>query len=102
MYVANTAETARTQRQQLDFAVRNLDISERTIAGARAVLTEMEAEHAAGRKSQADVDQAKLAVANAEAGILPARADYLMKWTEFVSLVGADPAMNYLPGRYAR
>ena len=31
-----------------------------------------------------------------------ARADFLSAWSDFVSLVGADPAMGILPARYVR
>jgi outer membrane protein TolC len=95
-------ESARVQAQQLDFARRQLDIAERGLSGAEAVLKETKDEFAAGRASPADVERATLALTGAKAKIVPTRADYLMRWAEFVSLVGVDPAMNNLPVRHAR
>jgi outer membrane protein TolC len=101
-HLESVKESARAQAQQLDLARRQLDIAERTVSGAEAVLKESQDEFAAGRASAADVERAKLAVTGAKARIVPTRADYLMRWAEFVSLVGADPAMNNLPVRHAR
>ncbi len=101
-HVEATVDAARAQREQLGFAARGLDITERSIFVAQAVLKDIQGEFAVGRRAQADVDKAKFDLAKAQADILPARAEYLMKWTEFVSLVGADPAMNNLPSRYVR
>ena len=37
-----------------------------------------------------------------EANNANVRANFLARWSEFVSLAGLDPAMNHLPARYVR
>jgi outer membrane protein TolC len=102
VHIETTVDAARALHQQLGFAARALDFAERGLIGAQAYLKQVQDELAAGRMSAAEVDRAKLALLQAEVQILPARADYLNRWAEFVSLVGADPAMNHVPARYAR
>lgn len=101
-YVDETADIARHQWTKVGLAARGLELAESTLGTARAVLKLVEGEFAARRALQADVDRAQQAVRQAEANILPVRADYLMTWATFVSLVGADPAMQKLPARYVR
>jgi outer membrane protein TolC len=102
VHVETTVDAARALHQQLGFSARSLDIAERGLVGAQTYLKQVQDEHAAGRMSAADVDRAKLGLLQAEALILPARAEYLNHWADFVSLVGADPAMNHVPARYVR
>lgn len=101
-HIDATVDAARAQHRQLDFSARGLDIAERGLLGARALLKRVQDEQAGGRMTQGDVDRAQLALMQAESRILPARAEYLNRWAEFVSLVGADPAMNHVPARYVR
>jgi outer membrane protein TolC len=88
--------------QDLGFAARALDIAENGFGGAQALVTYQREELAQGRATEADVNAALLGLRAAEAGIIRARADYLNHWTEFVSLVGADPAQKNIPARYVR
>jgi outer membrane protein TolC len=102
IHVDAMTDAARTQHEQLGLSARQLAAAERGLDGARAVHKRAQDELAAGRAAQVDVDRARLNLLQAEARILPARIDYLNRWAEFVSLVGADPAMNHLPARYVR
>jgi outer membrane protein TolC len=101
-HIETTVEQARAQHQQLDFSAQSLDLAEMSVVGAQSTLKEVESELAAGRMARADLERARIALLRAEADILPARAEYLNRWSEFVSLVGADPAMSHVPSRYVR
>ena len=101
-YVDATADTAQYLRDQAEFAARALGFAEARLAGAKAGV-ELAKENLARKiASQDDVDLAAAGLLGTEAATMLARADYLSRWAEFVSLVGADPAMNNLPPRYVR
>ncbi len=101
-HVDESLDAARHQWTQVGFAARALDLRERAFTGAQNALKQLEEDRAAGRVTDVDIETGRQAVLGAESAILPVRADYLMQWSHFVSLVGADPAMKNLPVRYAR
>lgn len=101
-HLDESREMARHQLRQLAFATHALDLAERNFNAAEAGLSVAEDDFAHGRIAEADLAQARQARVRAAAAIVPTRADYLMRWAEFVSLVGADPVMAHLPSRYVR
>ena len=101
-YSDTTADLAHYIRQQADFSARALEFSEIRLAGALSGLAQARETLGRGRASGDEVERAEAAVLLARAENTVARAEYLNRWTEFVSLVGADPAMNHLPARYVR
>jgi hypothetical protein len=55
-----------------------------------------------GAGSRVELDAALAAFGAAELAAIYARSEYLGRWSEFLSLIGADPALNLLPSRYVR
>jgi outer membrane protein TolC len=101
-YVEATTDLAQNLRQQAEFAARGLVFAESRLAGARSTVAVAQENLGRGRAAPEEVARAEAALLNAEAVIAAVRGDYLNRWVEFVSLVGADPAMNNLPPRYVR
>jgi outer membrane protein TolC len=101
-YTEAAGDLAHYTYQQAEFAARALEFSELRLGGARTGLETARELVGRGRASADDVERAEAGLLAAEAENAKARADYLAVWTEFVSLVGADPAMKNLPSRYVR
>ncbi|MBI5766594.1 MAG: TolC family protein [Verrucomicrobia bacterium] len=101
-YVEATGDLAQYLRQQAEFASRALDFSENRLGGARTGVEQARESLSRGRASADDVERAEAGLLGAEAENAAVRAEFLNRWTEFVSLVGADPAMKNLPPRYVR
>ena len=101
-YADATADLAQNFRRQAEFAARALEFAETRLNIARAGLTFAKENLASKVASQDDVDRATVGLLAAEAATVFVRAEYLNRWTEFVSLVGADRVMNNLPPRYVR
>ena len=101
-YAEATSDLATYHRQQTEFAARALEFSELRLGGSRSGVETAKEFLGRGRASTDEVERAEAGLIRAEAENAKARADYLNSWTEFVSLVGADPVMNNLPPRYVR
>jgi len=102
MYVDSSNDLAQNLRQQVGFSARALEFVETRLVWAKTGLAGANENLVRKVASQDDVDRATGSLRAAEAAAMAARADYLNRWTEFVSHVGADPAMNNLPPRYVR
>jgi outer membrane protein TolC len=101
-YVEATADAAQNLRQLADFAARALDFAENARGGAREVFLGDREVAARGHASPDDVATSDAGVLAAETTATLARAEFLNRWADFVSLVGADPVMKLLPPRYVR
>jgi hypothetical protein len=55
-----------------------------------------------GVSSEAVVAASLAAFHASDVAALYARSDFLTRWSDFVSIVGADPVMQNLPARYVR
>jgi outer membrane protein TolC len=97
-----TMDQASNARRNVDFSWRALQLASRRLQMAQGSLEYVEKEMKLGRSSPDDVTSARGAVYGYELSCAAARADFFNTWSGFVSLVGADPAMNNLPPRYVR
>ena len=95
-------DQAENSRHNVDFAWRALALAERRWQMASGYLVHTRDELRLGNVSQDDVSAATNGLYLAESAIASARADFLSSWSDFVSQVGADPAMNKLPIHYVR
>lgn len=102
MYVDSSNDLAQNLRQQVGFSARALEFAETRLGWAKNGVDAANENLSRKVASQDDVDRAIGGLRAAEVTAMAARADYLNRWTEFVSHVGADPAMNNLPPRYVR
>jgi outer membrane protein TolC len=101
-YNTNLSEQTRMLEKQIGFSSRLLEITETRHALIRAALDRAAEDVRIGRASQSAVDTATLNANYAELNAMSARADFYSRWADYVSLVGADPALANLPPRYTR
>ena len=95
-------DQAQNARRNLDFAARAIDLAETRRDLSETGCADTATKFKLGSVSQ-DVLNASVDSTNQnDYGSDSARADFLAAWSDFVSLVGADPAMNNLPARYVR
>jgi len=100
-----TAETlARAQQleRELSFDAEALAISESQREIAAESLRQVAAQFELGNQPKSAVDHARSGLLAREAGSAGARAVYLSRWSELVSLAGADPVLNTFSERHAR
>ena len=89
-------------RRQLDLSFRTMELSELRRDLAQDAVRLAREDLRLGVSSEALVDAAVARFQASDVAALYARTDYLTRWSEFVSLVGADPAMQNIPVRYVR
>ena len=84
----------------MDFAWRAATIAERRRQLADTGLTLTQNEFKLGNLSQDKPEQRDRGPPSERIRQRLRPADFLSAWSDFVSLVGVDPAMNNLPSRY--
>ena len=89
-----TVETAQALAQQLDLDAQAMEMSAVRVVLAAALVARMNTELALGTIAQNSIDGATLGLRQAEATNAGARALFLSRWSEFASLIGADPVLN--------
>lgn len=97
-----TTETARALEKQIGFAGRLMDLTEIRKALADDAVKKVESDVRSGVSSQTGLDTFTQTANTAALAALTARANFLSSWSEYVSVLGADPALNNLPPRYLR
>jgi hypothetical protein len=95
-------DSAQNIRRQLDLSFRAVELSELRRDLAQDAVRLAREDLSLGVSSEALVDAAVARFQASDVAALYARTDYLTRWSEFVSLVGADPAMQNIPARYVR
>lgn len=101
-YTDSVMDSAQNLHRQLGFSLRALALAEQRRDLARDAVRNRTEDVNLGAVSQVELDVAQSAANAAELGATYARSDYFTRWSEFLSLIGADPALNLLPQRYAR
>ncbi len=91
---------ASDQEKQLGFAWRGLQFAQQGRDGADGAITILKEDIKLGRASSADLGPAQLGLYQAEYNLAVARADFLNRWAEYVSTVGADPMLEVVPQHY--
>lgn len=99
-----TEMLARAQQLERELALdaEALAISEEHRELAAETLRQRTAQFQLGNQPKSAVDQARSGLLAREAGSAGARAAYLSRWSELVSLAGADPVLNTFSDRHAR
>lgn len=82
--------------RQLSFSARQMAIQERLFDSNRNYLNFLKEQRGRGLSSDADVTQAQVRYTSGFLAALEARADYLLKSSEFVGLVSEDPNLANL------
>ncbi len=96
------ADRMENLRKEIDFAGRRLKLVQDVADGSEAAITRAKDQLKLGQGSQSEVDAAELGLQAARVSITAARAEFLNKWTEYVSLLGLDPVAANLPNRFIR
>ena len=91
---------AQNGRRTVDFAWRAMNLAQRRWGIADFQQKRSLIELKLGNISQDTVNGARDALNQSEYETASARADFLSSWSDFVSTVGADPAMSRLPVHY--
>jgi outer membrane protein TolC len=101
-YEDTVMDSAQNIHRQLGFSLRALEMAEQRRALAEDAVRITTEDIRLGSSAQIELDGAMASFHVADLAAMYARSDYFARWSEFVSLVGADPAMNNLPARYVR
>jgi outer membrane protein TolC len=101
-YVDTTLAQAQHMEKQLSFASRYMDLNNRRWQAADAMRKHTQAEFKLGTGTQDTADQALASFYSADYVTAAGRADFLAQWSDFITLVGHDPALNNLPPAYVR
>jgi outer membrane protein TolC len=92
-------DLAMNQERQVGFAYRAMNLAQTRAGMSESALRTMEEDAQRGLVSRAAVAAAIGAHNQARLSLLNQRADFLSRWSEFVSTVGHDPALQQLPLR---
>jgi len=95
-YSETVATDAQRNARQLSFAARQMAIQERLFDSNRNFLNFLKEQRSRGLSSDADVNLAEVRYNSGLLAALEARADYLLKSSEFVGLVSEDPSLANL------
>jgi len=95
-------DEAQALKRALDLESQAVALSERRRGLAEGQVKRAQEEIALGKLPPTALQAANNALYQSEAVDAAARATFLVRWSEFVSLVGEDPALNLIPVRYAR
>jgi hypothetical protein len=93
-------DAAQALVQLLELDVQAMAMSALRVGLASAQLGKMEEELKLGNVPQTTVDQTLSGLKVMEFNNASARATFLARWSEFASLVGADPVLTQLPARH--
>jgi len=97
-----TEDAAQNAQRMVELAWKQLDLTTRRNGIAQASLKAAEADLAAHVGSEQAVAGLRANAFAFEYSLALVRTGFLSQWSDFVSLVGHDPAMNNLPARYVR
>lgn len=88
------------QEKQLGFSWRGLEFAQQSRDGAEASIKILTEDIRLGRLSSAELGPARQALLQSEFNLAVARGDFLNRWSEFVSILGADPMLAVVPQHY--
>lgn len=99
-YLESTLDQVKYQAKLAEFAARALTLADTRRNLIEAAVKRAKEEFIRGVGSQASVDGATVAFHQTELTAYSSRADYLSRVAELASLLGEDPLLAKLPGRY--
>ncbi len=100
--VERVQEEAQRLERQLALEAESVKLTDRRRTLSVAALARLSDEIKLGNRPESERDEATLNVYLSNAASAVARATLLGRWCEFVSLTGADPALQNIPSRHAR
>lgn len=100
--VQSVLEEAQKLERQLALEAQAVKLTDRRRFLAAAGLARLTEEVKLGNRPQSEIDDVTSIMYLSNASSVAARATLLGKWSEFVSLAGADPALQNISVRHAR
>ncbi len=94
--VQRLGQQAQTQAKQLNFASRNMAITDRAYVSAEGNLRSKQEEFRNGLVSETDLAAAELWLIDARIAAFNARTDYLIRVGDFLGTLAQDPAVSNL------
>jgi outer membrane protein TolC len=99
-YSANTADALMNLQKQIGFAGRLMDLTETRRALAVAAIGKVQNDVKNGVSPQSLLNAVSQNADTATLTAVSARADFLSRWAEYLSLAGVDPVLDKLPSSY--
>lgn len=96
-YVEQTAQKAQQAARRVDIARQQMALSDRLLDNSQVFLKFRQQDFQRGQASETDVDQARAGYNSSLVAAVNDRANFLNRIMDFVSLIGADPAVASLP-----
>ncbi|MFA5265570.1 MAG: TolC family protein [Opitutaceae bacterium] len=100
LYFKTLDEQRQSQIGSFGLAARSLALAERRLAMSRGGLAYAEEEYKLGRQSDEQLNQIKGNHMLVEYAAMQARVDLYYRWSDLVSLLWLDPALQKLPATY--
>jgi outer membrane protein TolC len=97
-----TLEQAQDYRRQAEFSARAVEQAQTRYNYSANSAQQTAENYRLGTVPRSAVDSSTYDLYNNELTLDSARGDFLSRWSYFVSLVGADPALSELPVQYVR
>ena len=101
-YLKSTSEQVRLLERQIGFAGRLMDLTETRKDLALAAVRKVTDDVRSGVTSQTTLENFTASANKAELEALSARAEFLSRWSEYVSVLGVDPILGNVSPRYLR
>jgi outer membrane protein TolC len=99
-YSATTSDALLNLQKQIGFAGRLMDLSETRRALAVAAIGKVRNDVQSGVSPQSLLNAVSQNADTATLTAVVARADFLSRWAEYLSLAGVDPVLDKLPSSY--
>jgi outer membrane protein TolC len=98
--IADTVTAVKAQLRQLEFAARNLAITERMLFSAQDMVAAKQEDLNRGVASDADLNAVKLTLRDWQLTAYGARNDYMLKVARLLSATQNDPALMNVPAQW--
>jgi outer membrane protein TolC len=101
-YLRSASEQATELERQIDFSARALKLAESRRSIQAGSMEFAEAQFKQGTAGEQAVAATRQGLYQADLSANMARAELISRWTEFLSTLNLDPAMQSLPAKYLR
>lgn len=98
----SVSDTARQLERQISYSGRLMDLTQTRKELTAAAIEKVGNDVRSGVSSQNTLDIVTQNANNAELTAMGARADFLVKWSNYVSVLGVDPILKNLPSSNLR
>lgn len=93
-------DQAMAQERQVNFSYRAMNLAQARTGLSETAVRTIQDDAQRGLASKAAVEAAIGTHNHSELSLLTQRAEFLTRWSEFVSILGHDPVLQQLPAKY--